>query len=350
MRLSRRLRFGIGVLAVACLVRPGAGAVTRQGPPVPLAETPRPPFDEWLAAVRAEALARGIREQVLADALDGVQPLAIVLERDQTQPEFRLSLDSYLKRRVTATTVRAARRELARHRAVLGRVQRAFGIDPATLISVWGLESTFGRFSGVRPTIPTLATLAYDERRSALFRAELFEALGILDRGEIELARMKGSWAGAMGQPQFMPSSFTKFAVDFDGDRRKDIWASPADIFGSIGNYLKAHGWTPGERWGREVSIPATAAPRIDALFQPRTAGCRAVRGLSEPQPLDRWRAAGLRLRTGGPVPAGTRPASLLQVSGRTFLVYRNYEAILGYNCAHTYALSVLLLADRIGR
>lgn len=345
MRPPRRPPLGTHSLALALLAVLVAGAHAQQTPTGP---GERPPFDTWLADLRAEALARGIREEVLSTALDGVQPVATVLERDQTQPEFRLSLDGYLKRRLTTATVRTARRELARHRAVLGRVQRASGVDPATLISVWGLESSFGRFSGVRPTIPTLATLAFDERRGELFRAELLEALAILDRGEIELARMKGSWAGAMGQPQFMPSSFTKFAVDFDGDRRKDIWTSPADIFGSIGNYLKVHGWTPGERWGREVTIPADAAPRVDALFHPRTTGCRAVRALSDPQPLDRWRAAGLRLRSGASVPAGTRAASLLQLSGRAFLVYPNYEAILGYNCAHTYALSVLLLADRV--
>ena len=223
--------------------------------------------------MRSEAAARGIREETLALALSGVEPLPVVVERDQQQPEFKLSLDAYLKRRLTKATVRTARAQHDRHRALLRRIQRAYGVDPATLVAVWGLESNFGRFSGVRPTIATLATLVYEPRRSQYFREELFQALAILDWGDIDVARMRGSWAGAMGQPQFMPSSYTRFAVDFDGDGRRDIWSSPPDVFASIANFLKAHGWVPGVRWGREVRVPRAAEARLDSAVSPRTSG-----------------------------------------------------------------------------
>jgi membrane-bound lytic murein transglycosylase B len=159
---------------------------------------------------------------------------------------------------------------------------------------------------------------------------------------------MKGSWAGAMGQPQFMPSSYVRFAVDFDGDRRKDIWSSPPDIFASIANYLKAHGWRPGERWGRRVRVSEAALARIADRVAFRTEGCQAVRELTERLPVNEWHRLGVRLHTGRRLPASRRPASLLRVSGHSYLVYRNYEAVLAYNCAHAYALSVAHLSERV--
>ena len=159
---------------------------------------------------------------------------------------------------------------------------------------------------------------------------------------------MKGSWAGAMGQPQFMPSSYVRYAVDFDGDDRKDIWSSPADVFASIAHYLQAHGWTAGERWGREVRVSAAVARRVSESVALRSTGCRAARELSEPLPVTTWRRMDVTLRNGKPLPKSQQPASLLRMDGRAFLVYRNYEAVLGYNCAHPYALSVALLSDRV--
>lgn len=323
----------------------------QQTSPIPPAATvpalPPPPFDVWLAELRAEAEARGIRPAVLDRALSGIQPVAQILERDRTQAEFTFDLDGYLRRRLTTPTVRTARAMYAKHGALVGRVGAKYGVDPRLLISVWGLESTFGRFAGVRPTIPTLATLAYDERRGRMFRAELFNALEILDRGDIEIERLKGSWAGALGQPQFMPSSYLKFAQDFDGDGRRDIWTSSADVFASIAYYLQQHGWEAGERWGREVIVPTTAAAGLEQLPL-RTAGCRARRAMTEAQPLDAWRALGLRTTSKQALPRGALPASLIRDGSRAFLVYENYEALLDYNCAHTYALSVALLADRL--
>jgi membrane-bound lytic murein transglycosylase B len=231
-------------------------------------------------------------------ALAGVAPVPQVLERDRAQAEFTLDLDAYLKRRLTPATVRMARQMYQRHRTLLGRVSERYGVDPRVLVSVWGLESNFGRFAGVRPTIPTLVTLAYDPRRAALFRRELFAALEILDRGDIELERLQGSWAGAMGQPQFLPSSYLRFAQDFDGDGRRDIWTSLPDVFASVAYYLQNHGWTPGYTWGREVRAPAALQKGLPDLPR-REEGCRAARQLTPPRPLAEWRRMGLRQRRG---------------------------------------------------
>ncbi len=217
-------------------------------------DEPRPSFTEWLAGVRSEAVARGIRQEIVDEALDGVvEPLPIVIERDRTQAEIVVPLETYIARRLTPRNIRAGRQMMARYRDVLDRVGEKYGVPPATIVAIWGIESNYGRFSGVRPTVAALATLAFDPRRSAFFRGELFDALEILNRGDIDVAKMRGSWAGAMGQPQFMPSSYLRYAEDFDGDGRRNIWDSPSDIFASVANYLKGRGWVSDRRWGREV-------------------------------------------------------------------------------------------------
>ena len=215
------------------------------------------------------------------------------------------------------------------------------------LVAVWGLESNFGRFAGVRPTVPALATLAYDSRRGPMFRNELFNALQIVDGGDIALDQLKGSWAGALGQPQFMPSSYLLYAQDFDGDGRRNIWTSQPDVFASIAFYLQRHGWKKGELWGREVKVPQTLRKTLDDVPR-RGEGCRAQRVMTEQRSLTEWRRLGLRTMANAQVPSGTMMASLVDLGSRTFLIYQNYEALLGYNCSHNYALSVALLADRI--
>jgi membrane-bound lytic murein transglycosylase B len=193
-------------------------------------------------------------------------------------------------------------------------------------------------------------TLAYDPHRPGLFRNELFAALEILDRQDVRIEALKGSWAGAMGQPQFMPSSYLRYAVDFDGDGQRDIWKSTGDVFASIANYLKEHGWTANIRWGREVKVDDEAATRLSARVPLRmTASCQAIRQMTEARPIDEWSALGVTQLDSKPLPATTLDASLVRVDSHTFLVYANYEALLGYNCAHAYALSVGLLADRLG-
>ena len=308
------------------------------------------PFEEWLAALRGEALAMGISQRTVDAALGSLELLPVVVERDRTQAELTLTLDEYVKRRLPTRVVRRAREMAVAHRAELQQAADRHGVPRGVIVAVWGLESNFGRFQGVRPTIATLATLAYDGRRQTLFRDELLAALRIVDSGEVEPDALKGSWAGAMGQTQFMPSSFLKWAVDADGDGRRDIWTSRPDIFASIANYLKEHGWTKGERWGREVRLGDRTAERVAAAVPLRLTGpCQAVRDMTEARPLAEWRALGVTQKNGAPLPKADIAASLVRVDTHRFLVYGNYEALLAYNCAHTYALSVAFLADRIG-
>jgi membrane-bound lytic murein transglycosylase B len=210
------------------------------------------------------------------------------------------------------------------------------------------MESNFGRFSGVRPTIASLATLAWDPRRSTYFRGELLNALEILNRGDVALGQLRGSWAGAMGQAQFMPSSYLEYADDFDGDGRKDIWSTLPDVFASIANYLKGHGWSGIETWGREVKVTPDVARRIASEIERRESGCRARRDMTIALPLDRWQALGVRLPSGAALPVSDTKGSLISGSSRHFLVYRNYDALLEYNCANAYALGVALLGDRL--
>jgi membrane-bound lytic murein transglycosylase B len=238
---------------------------------------------------------------------------------------------------------------LARHKALLDDVSAKYGVPAAIIVAIWGIESNFGRFSGVRPTVAALATLAWDPRRSTFFRMQLFDALEILNRGDIEIERMKGSWAGAMGQPQFTPSSYLQYAEDFDKDGKRDIWATTADIFASIANYLKGNGWSHGEGWGREVKVPADAAKRIASDVPRRVGTCQATRDMTVNQGFDDWKHIGVTASSGRPLPASGTSAALVSGNTRHFLVSTNYDAILAYNCAHAYALSVGLLADRIG-
>jgi len=309
----------------------------------------RPSFAEWLTGVRAEALARGIRPAIVEEALGQLdEPLPIIIERDRAQAEAVLPLERYVDRRLTKAVVKTAREMFTRHRTLLDEVAWHYGVSPRIIVAVWGLESNFGRFSGVRPTIAALATLAWDPRRSTFFRGELFNALEILDRGDIDLAHMRGSWAGAMGQLQFMPSSYLKYAEDFNGDGKRDIWSTPADIFASIANYLKGHAWIEGEPWGRPVKVSSEAADKIAASVAHRTGTCQATRDMTVMLPVKEWQQLGVRMLNGAPLPATTPAGAMVSGATRHFLVYANYDALLEYNCAHSYAISVGLLADRL--
>lgn len=304
-------------------------------------------FTAFVQDLKAEAVARGISAAVAARALDGLEPLPVVVARDRDQAEAVLSIDTYVRRRLTTATVRKAQRMFTQHRAMLDTIGKTYGVQPRYLVAVWGLESNFGAFTGVRPTVQALATLAFDGRRGELFKNELFDALRIVERGHADLDRLKGSWAGAMGQPQFMPSSYLKYAEDFDGDGRRDIWASQADVFASIANYLKAYGWDSEATWGRQVRVPGPVRDTVERAGS-RGEGCRAERALSRRRFLAEWQEMGVRAADGRDLPKLERLASLLDAGDRQFLVYANYEAILGYNCANAYALSVAMLGDRI--
>lgn len=340
----------VGALAAAQSQPPAVAAPE----PAPVA-TPAPPaapdfadFGAWVEVLRKDALAAGISAATVEKALGAIEPQPVVLERDRTQAEFTLTLPQYLERRLNRTLVTLAKKKAIEHKTVLARVARTHDVPAPTVVAVWALESNFGRFSGVRPTIPVLATLAYEGRRGELFRRELLDALRIVDRGDIELAELKGSWAGAMGQPQFLPSSYLKYAQDFDEDGRRNIWSSLPDVFASVAFYLKSNGWQEGQSWGRRVRVPESLVAKLDAVAPLRTEGCRAVRGLSTKLPLSRWNALGVRTTTGAALPKADMEASLLRADGEAFLVYSNYETLLSYNCAHTYALSVAMLSDRL--
>jgi len=313
------------------------------------AQDARPSFAEWLAGVRTEAIARGISQATVDAALATVsEPEPTVIERDRTQAETVLSLDKYIARQLKPSVLRAARERYGKNQEVLKEVGDRYGVPPRLIVGIWGLESNFGKFSGVRPTIAALATLAWDPRRATLFRNELFDALTILDHGDVELDRMRGSWAGAMGQPQFMPSSYLKWAEDFDGDGRRDIWSSPADVFASIANFLKSNGWTAGQSWGREVKVSPEAQRRIVDEVGRRNGSCQARRDMTVALPLSEWQRLGVRTLAGRALPKQDISASLVSGGRRSFLVYPNYDALLEYNCAHAYAITVGLLADSI--
>jgi membrane-bound lytic murein transglycosylase B len=309
----------------------------------------RPSFSEWLAGVRAEALERGIRPEIVDEALGNLtEPTPSVLERDRTQAETVLTLEQYVSRLLTPKYLARAREAAARERALVREVATAYGVPPGIIVGIWGIESNFGGFSGVRPTVAALATLAWDTRRPTFFRRELFNALEILNRGDIEPSKMRGSWAGAMGQVQFMPSSYLDYAEDFDGDGKRDIWSSHADVFASIANYLQGHGWMPGKSWGREVILSTEAEHKVASDVERRNGSCQATRDMTVALPMERWEELGVRLPGGKPLPKSEEPVALVSGSTRHFLVTRNYDAILEYNCSHSYAVTVGLLADRL--
>jgi membrane-bound lytic murein transglycosylase B len=341
--LSRTI---LSAAAVAAAI--AALMFVRSSAPPPSDDAGQLAFRMWLRAVMDEAVERGFDRGLVEKTLGDLEPLSSVLEADRVQAGAPEPLGGYLAARVTPELIAMGRELMQRHRDLLTRIERRFGVPPRFLVAIWGAETGYGRYTGDVPVLRALATLAWDPRRAEYFRGELFDALRMVERGDISPRMMLGSWAGAMGQPQFMPSSYLEYAVDMDGDGRRDIWTSEADTLASIANYLRAFGWRTGETWGREVDMPAAARKHLESTAVRRAKGCQAVRSLTEPQPLSSWRAAGVRHADGSPLPRARIAASLLTLDGRSFLVYRNYEAILGYNCAHRYALGVGMLADGI--
>ncbi len=327
---------------------PAAGRMAQVAVPAPAVEEPRPGFSEFLSGIKAQAAAAGVSTATVDAALTGLEPLEIVVERDRTQAEVVLTIDQYISRRLTRRFVRTAAEQSREHRQVLSAISKKYGVPSSVIVAVWGMESNFGRFTGTRPTVQALATLAWEGRRRAFFTTELINALQILDRGHIGLEEMKGSWAGAMGQTQFMPSSYLAHAQDYDGDGRRDIWTTLPDVFASIANYMVAYGWKDDQIWGREVRVPPGGATKLAAAVGFRQSGCRAARELSVPVPLAKWQSLGVRTAAGAALPRVARDASLLRAGAKSYLVYSNYDTLLGYNCAHAYALAVGLLSDRL--
>lgn len=322
-------------LAVTAAAALALTLVLALAPPAASAQTTS--FETWLEGVKRDAAAAGISQATIEAALSGLSPIERVLELDQRQPEFTRTFWSYLNRAVTAGRIERGRELLARHRELLQRVQRRYNVQPRYLVAFWGLESNFGKNTGGLSVIGALATLAYNPRRGAFFRAQLLDALRILDQGHIGLAKMQGSWAGAMGQLQFMPSTFAAYAVDFDGDGRRDIWTGLPDVFASAANYLSSIGWRGDELWGREVRLPADFDWDLASLKLRK--------------PIAAWRQLGVKRADGGALPVADISGAIVApggYKGPAFLVYGNFDRILDWNRSLLYAIAVGHLADRI--
>jgi len=294
-------------------------------------------FDTWRAELRQEALGQGISAATFDAAFAGVQPIPRVIELDKSQPEFTMTFPQYLDRVLPQKRIDTARARLNENRALLEAVGRKFGVQPRFIVALWAVESDFGRRTGDFSVVASLATLAYDGRRSEFFRKELLDALHILEERHISPDKMIGSWAGAMGQNQFMPSSFRAYAVDYDGDGRRDIWSTQADVFASIANYLGSYGWKADQTWGRPVRLPAGFDPNLVSL--------------DIEKPMSEWQRLGVRTVFGSDLPGRELMASVVQpdgAGGAAFLVYENYKKIMRWNRSTFFATAVGQLADYI--
>jgi membrane-bound lytic murein transglycosylase B len=331
-----------GILLVAALL----AAVTASGLIASPTQAQTQKFSDWVEGVRKDATARGVDKKIFDTAFKGVKPVPRIIELDRKQPEFTLTFNQYLSRVGSEVRVKKGRAKLAENKEILEKVGKKYGVQPRFIVALWGIETDFGRISGGFNVITALATLAYDGRRSKYFRGELLNALEILDQGHIKHKDMTGSWAGAMGQCQFMPSSFKAYAIDADGDGRRDLWGTKADVFASAANYLSSVGWNDDQTWGRKVKLPEN----FDLTLASK--GSRAKD--SKPLSLAEWQTLGVRKADGGDLPKRNLKASLvLPAKGKSspaYLVYGNYRSILHWNRSTYFALTVGYLADRIGR
>jgi len=338
---NRKSQIASVVLLVLFLWLPASAG--RQDPAVP----ERPPFDVWLADLVRDAKTE-FNDDLVTRTLSNLEPLERVIREDRSQAELVVGFERYYRSRVNARVVQRGMAAARQNRTLLSRIEDQYDVQRRFLVAIWGIETQYGRVMGRTPVFQALATLAWEGRREQFFRGELFDALRMVDRGHIDAGTMTGSWAGAMGHPQFMPSSYLKFAQDFDRDGRRDIWRNTGDALASIANYLQGFDWTNEETWGREVRVTDAVRARVEQEVSKRTQGCFAIRNMTERIPLARWQALGVRRVDGGALPRADVDAGLVLTDNRAFLVYRNYDAILAYNCAHYYALTVALLSDQL--
>lgn len=318
------------VMAVVVLLGPQAYAYS---PPT----QSEADFQAWLLQFKKTAHKKGISKTTLKKAFQGVHLNQRVLELDRRQPEFTRTFWQYFDRAVTDWRIQTGQELYEKYRPQLREVTRKYGIPGRFLIAFWGMETNFGGYTGNTPIIESLATLSYDPRRSDFFQKELMAALKIIQQGHINPSQMKGSWAGAMGQCQFMPSNYLKYAVDADNSGKRDLWNSLDDVFYSMGNFLNSLGWQKQENWGREVSLPQG--------FDLALADGKTERSLQE------WKDMGLKLADGRELPVEDMQAKLLlpyDYRGPVFLVFHNFEVIKRWNRSDSYALAVGHLADRI--
>ena len=294
-------------------------------------------FQDWIKGFRTRALRKGISDTVFDRAFNGVQYDADVIRRDRNQSEFTKTIWDYLDSAASDARVNNGKAALRKHGALLDRIEAQYGVDEDVIVAIWGLESAYGTFRGSNPVIGSLATLAYDARRSDFFEEQLIQALKILQSGDVTLPNFKGSWAGAMGHTQFIPTSYQSLAVDFDGDGKRDIWSDdPADALASTANYLAKNGWIKGAPWGVEVRIPQG--------FDYTLANRDIKRMPSE------WAQIGIVDLEGKAVPDHGSASVLLPAGARgaAFLIFKNFDVIETYNTADAYVIGVGHLSDRI--
>ena len=296
-----------------------------------------PAFERCLDGLRPQAAAAGIRTETFDLHTAGLVPDPTVLESLDFQPEFRTPIWDYLAGLVDQERVDDGKAMLAEHRGLLERVQAQYGVDPETVVAVWGVESNFGRTFGKKPLLASLATLSCAGRRQDFFRGEFFATLKLIQSGDLVAEGLVGSWAGAFGHTQFMPSTYARIAVDFDGDGRRDLVGSIPDALASTANYLKRSGWRTGQPWGREVILPEG----FDT----------SVNGRQARRPLAAWQARGIAPAIDGAAVPGDAATALLLPAGKegpAFLVHKNFDAIYSYNAAESYALAIAHLSDRL--
>ena len=300
-------------------------------------------FEQWLIEFRKEAKLLGISDNIFDAALGNAVPIKRVIELDRRQPEFTMSFDEYLAKVASPTRARVAAEKLIEHDEILTKVSKRYGVQKRFIVTFWGVETNFGKYLGSFNVPHSLATLAFDGRRSAYFRKELLNALKILEDGHILPNKMKGSWAGAMGQSQFMPSSFLSYAVDWDGDGKRDIWKTKADVFASTAYYLSKAGWRNDLTWGRKVSLPSN--------FSLMGKSAKALSTSKIRLKLIEWSKAGVLKADGNPLPAMELEARLVMPAGpkgAAFLVYSNFDSILDWNRSNYYALAIGHLSDKL--
>ncbi|MBU2979765.1 lytic murein transglycosylase [Alteromonas sp. C1M14] len=296
-------------------------------------------FAQYVSQLEQDAIAKGYDKGLLEKVMAQVTYRPSVVKSDKNQPEKKITLDSYLATRVPDWKVKQAVEYYNTHKALLDEIGNKYGVQPRFIVALWGNESNFGNLQGRFPVFSALASLAYEGRREALFKKQFFAALQIIQEGHIAVADLKGSWAGAMGQSQFMPTSFLHYAVDYDGDGKKDIWQTPADVFASIANFLASEGWDDQYTWGRQVKF----VDGYDGEHQ----------GLNKNQfvPLSVWQSRGVRKFDLSALPAADIKASLIMpdgINGRLYLVYNNFHTLMKWNRSSYFGISVSYLADRI--
>ena len=297
-------------------------------------------FETWLKDFKKEAISKGISESVVNTAMSDVKPIARIIELDRKQPEGTMTFEKYQKRVITNARIQQGRRLYNEHRELLDKTAKKYGVPAQYIVALWGIETSYGNNTGGFDVVTALSTLAYDGRRSSYFRKELINALKILDEGHITHDKMKGSWAGAMGQNQFMPSSFKSLAVDGNDDGKRDIWTSLPDVFASSANYLSKNGWIEDQKWGRRIKLPKNMSEKDI--------------GLDIKHDLQTWKDKGVTLLGGEPIPvvAGMKASVVAPdgINGPTYLAYHNYRVIMRWNKSTYFATSVGILADAIAQ